>query len=78
MMPIYEYTCKKCSEKFEVLTFGNGKEVSCPKCESKYIKKSFSTFAAISPSSNTSDPSCVTPACGYNTGACGSGMCGIK
>lgn len=77
-MPIYEYVCKKCSNQFEVLTFGDGKEVSCTKCDSKNVKKSFSTFAAINSSSDTSDPSCVTPACGYNTGACGSGMCGMK
>lgn len=75
-MPIYEYTCNKCSHPFEVLTFGNAKEISCPKCKSKNVKKGFSTFAAITSSSETSEPSCVTPACGYNTGACGSGMCG--
>lgn len=77
-MPIYEYVCKKCSKQFEVLTYGSGKKVSCPECNSKSVGKSFSTFAAISSSSNSSDPSCETPSCGYNTGACGSGMCGIK
>lgn len=76
-MPIYEYSCNKCNNHFELLTFGNGKEVKCPKCKSKNIKKDFSTFAAIN-SSSQSDPSCVTPACGYDTGACGSGMCGVK
>lgn len=76
-MPIYEYTCNKCSNHFDVLIFGKGKEVSCPKCKSKNIKKCFSTFAAIDSSSKTSEPSCSTPSCGYNSGACGSGMCGM-
>lgn len=77
-MPIYEYICEKCSNPFEKLIFGKEKKVSCPKCDSKNIKKRFSTFAAINASSETSDPTCVTPACGYNTGACGSGMCGVN
>ena len=77
-MPIYEYICKKCDNQFELLIFNSEKKVSCPECKSKNIKKNFSTFSAINSSSDTSNPSCVTPACGYNAGACGSGMCGIK
>ncbi len=42
-MPIYEYICNACSEEFEKLVFGN-KEVDCPKCSSKDIKKKMSTF----------------------------------
>ena len=44
-MPIFEYKCKSCGEDFEKLVFGN-KEVSCPKCSSKEVKKKFSVFSA--------------------------------
>ncbi len=74
-MPIYEYICSICSIKFEELVFGKDKKISCPKCESKRVKKVFSSFSAIS-SSDSSDPTCVTPSCGYDAGACGSGRCG--
>jgi len=74
-MPIYEFTCKKCSNHFDVLVYGKGKEISCPQCKSKKIEKGFSSFAAINSSSKSVDPSCATPSCGYNAGACGSGMC---
>ncbi len=42
-MPIYEYHCNGCNEEFEVLVFGN-KEVNCPKCASKDVKKKLSAF----------------------------------
>jgi putative FmdB family regulatory protein len=43
-MPIYEYLCNNCSEEFEMLVFGK-KEIGCPKCSSKDVKKKLSTFA---------------------------------
>jgi putative FmdB family regulatory protein len=42
-MPIYEYQCRSCNEEFEKLVFGN-KEVECPKCSSKDVRKKLSTF----------------------------------
>jgi putative FmdB family regulatory protein len=42
-MPIFEYRCCSCNEEFEKLVFGN-KEVECPKCASKDVKKKLSTF----------------------------------
>jgi putative FmdB family regulatory protein len=42
-MPIYEYQCSSCNEEFEKLVFGN-KEVECPKCASKDVRKKLSTF----------------------------------
>ncbi len=44
-MPIFEYKCTSCGEDFEKLIFGN-KEVTCPKCSSKNVKKKFSVFCA--------------------------------
>ena len=44
-MPLYEYTCRSCSKRFEALVYGNEKPV-CPKCHGKDLEKMFSTFAA--------------------------------
>ena len=38
-MPIYEYVCADCNNKFEELVFKNDEEVQCPKCSSKNTKK---------------------------------------
>ena len=75
-MPMYEYICSDCSFKFEELVFGGDKKISCPECESNNVKKVFSSFATINSSNDASDPTCVTPSCGFNAGACGSGRCG--
>jgi putative FmdB family regulatory protein len=47
-MPLYEYTCKSCTARFEVLQRmgAGGKGVSCPSCGSREVAKQFSTFAS--------------------------------
>ena len=37
-MPIFEYSCRKCKNKFEELVRGKEKP-ACPKCESKDLEK---------------------------------------
>jgi putative FmdB family regulatory protein len=66
-MPIYEFLCKKCSNKFEILTSFNSKEVKCPNCKSKNVQKLISKFAvksegetSISKCSTCSSNSCST------------------
>jgi len=44
-MPVYEYTCVKCREKFELLVRAETK-IACPKCKSTKVKKEFSVFGA--------------------------------
>lgn len=45
-MPIYEYRCQDCGEKFEkfVRTSSDGTELSCPNCGSKQAEKLVSLF----------------------------------
>lgn len=83
-MPIFEYQCKECNTKFEVLhkSISNLEEVVCPKCQSKESKKLFSSFSAsISGSSSSSYESpCASGNCGlpsYSGGGCANGMCGL-
>ncbi|NCS82712.1 MAG: zinc ribbon domain-containing protein, partial [Ignavibacteria bacterium] len=47
-MPVFEYRCQACNEKFEVLHKSSTKidDVTCPKCQSKENKKLLSSFAA--------------------------------
>jgi putative FmdB family regulatory protein len=48
-MPLYEYACRKCGEKFsEVLTIKehDRKKVQCPKCQSSEVQKVIEPFYA--------------------------------
>ena len=46
-MPIYEYYCKDCRNKFELLTTYTDSEVDieCSKCHGSNVRKLFSVFA---------------------------------
>lgn len=56
-MPIYEYECQKCGEKFEDFRWPNEDEKSlkCPKCGAEKPKRKISTVA-----NNSSNNSCET------------------
>ncbi|MDR1941354.1 MAG: hypothetical protein LBQ47_03425 [Endomicrobium sp.] len=56
-MPIFEFTCKKCNRKFEILVFSSSEKVECPSCKSGEVEKCLSTFSAASKAS--SSPSCA-------------------
>ena len=68
-MPIYEYQCIQCNEKFEVRqSIGeDGSKLSCPKCHSPNLKRLISSFSvARSATSDLSDlgyPSCSSGVC---------------
>jgi len=79
-MPIYEYRCEACGDKFEkfVRRAEDAPEAGCPACGEKHLKQEYSTFAARG--GNTSDGS-YTPATMRGDGGCGHacggpGMCG--
>jgi len=66
-MPIYEYQCKDCGEKFEKLVFSSHPEtVYCPNCRSDKTEKKISAFA----STNAGDS--------HGTGNSSSGGCGFS
>ena len=43
-MPIYEYKCRECGDKFEKLvrTSSGEKDVKCPSCESPFVQRQVS------------------------------------
>ena len=46
-MPLFEFVCKDCNEKFEKIVFSiNNETIECPKCKSKNVQKQFSLFAS--------------------------------
>ena len=76
-MPIYEYGCEKCGNRFEVLIRAKTDYPSkCPKCGGDKIKKAFSTFAVAAPASGRDHASEQCASCpSADSGACDSGMC---
>jgi len=55
-MPIYEYECKSCNQRFEVfqLPGEDGMKVFCPRCHGENIVKVISLFSAGSEKSPSS------------------------
>jgi len=46
-MPLYEFRCQCCGERFERLVrAGNQDEIVCPRCQAGAVERLFSTFAA--------------------------------
>jgi putative FmdB family regulatory protein len=61
IMPLYEYQCKKCEKKFEILisaSKANGAQ-ECPECGSKETNRLLSSFcASVGTSKNSTGNSC--------------------
>jgi putative FmdB family regulatory protein len=76
-MPIYEYACGDCGNRFEKLVRRFADEVSCPSCASASVDKQLSVFAVGSSSSTASGSACGVPEAGCGAGACGGGACGL-
>ncbi len=75
-MPIYEYVCKDCGKKSEILVRANDTALRC-ECGSTKMEKVFSTFAVSESASSLggcSDGSCSLA----NSSPCASGMCGLN
>ncbi|MEL7562002.1 zinc ribbon domain-containing protein [Dehalogenimonas sp. 4OHTPN] len=44
-MPLYDYICQKCKNKFEMLRkFSDSSPVACPKCASTEVTRKPATF----------------------------------
>jgi putative FmdB family regulatory protein len=80
-MPIFEYRCRECGTKYEVLhkSSENQSEIICPNCKSSNNKKLLSTFSASTGESSYSGGSCATGNCDIPSGGgCASGLCGLN
>jgi putative FmdB family regulatory protein len=66
-MPLYEYRCRDCGHRFEVLQrMGEGADaLECPRCGAGRPERALSTFAtAVAASSARPAGGCGAPACG--------------
>jgi putative FmdB family regulatory protein len=59
-MPLYEYVCQDCGERFERLVRGSAdtQKIRCPRCESDTVARAFSTFATAGVRSGETAPAC--------------------
>jgi putative FmdB family regulatory protein len=79
-MPIYEYRCESCSEKFDVLTRFAERDTAqmCPACESTKTRVMVSSFAFAGAGESSqsldfgSGESSGGGCCGGSCGSCGS------
>lgn len=59
-MPIYEYLCEDCNEKFEVLVRSSTKpDLVCPVCGSRKVVKVISLFGVSGGTGRKTADSCV-------------------
>jgi putative FmdB family regulatory protein len=66
-VPIYEYVCQDCNERFEKLVRSWGEQPRCPACDSGSVEKQLSTFAFAG---GGHAPAAASGSC------CGRGSCG--
>lgn len=58
-MPLYEFRCRCCGERFERLVRGaTSEEIVCPHCRAAEVERLFSAFARVG------GPRCDPPASG--------------
>ena len=70
-MPLYEFVCRPCKDKFEVLTSPSKmSEARCPRCGSGNVKRVFSPF--YSPRSGSGSSGGSGSCAGCSSGNCGS------
>jgi len=71
-MPIYEYICKTCDERFELLV-RSSTVPECPACASRDLAKQISVFAVGSSSHKHAPMPEACAQCGHpgGPGACG-------
>jgi putative FmdB family regulatory protein len=74
-MPIFEYVCQECKQRFEALVYGS-KKPECPNCGGRKLQPQLSVFAVASKSSSGFD-SAAAP-CGTCGDPRGAGSCSLS
>ena len=78
-MPIYEYRCAGCDERFEELVRRPEDSVACPECDGAQVTRLLSTFAGVGGAKQMAkpDPSRLMADVGRSGGGgCCGGGCG--
>jgi putative FmdB family regulatory protein len=75
-MPIYEYRCESCAERFEELVRRPGDPVACPACGGTEAERLLSTFAGVGAAGGTPMPDYGRLGHHRTAGGCCGGGCG--
>ena len=72
-MPIYEYVCKDCGQRYEQIVMSKSQKIACPKCASAKHTLQLSVFAAPANGSKSGPDSSASSggACGCTPHSCG-------
>jgi putative FmdB family regulatory protein len=74
-MPIYEFECCDCCEKFETLVFRTDESVNCPKCSSANAQRVMSVFGFKSGGDKGAASSRMGAGGGSSCAGCSAGSC---
>ncbi|HVB86803.1 MAG TPA: FmdB family zinc ribbon protein [Candidatus Dormibacteraeota bacterium] len=74
-MPIFEYICDDCGERYEQIVLSKSTKIACPKCDSGKHTVQLSVFAAPANGSKSSNGGSSTSGVPSGGGCCG-GACG--
>ena len=70
-MPIYEYVCDDCGERYERIVMSQNQAITCPKCASAKHTLQLSVFAAPSNGKSSASASPSAGSCGCTPHSCG-------
>lgn len=73
-MPIYEYHCPTCNNKFEKLQSMSSTGADCPRCEQP-AKRALSVFASITAGDSSGGPDLTQMPAPLRGGGCCAGGC---
>jgi len=62
-MPLFEFECRGCGKRFEVLERRPGEKHTCPACGGARLTKAFSVFAPATGGREAPPPECGRGAC---------------
>jgi putative FmdB family regulatory protein len=73
-MPIFEYICKDCKKRFEILVYG-AQQPQCPLCRSTNLDQQLSVFAVRAASASAAAACSSAAECPAASPACCGGRC---
>jgi putative FmdB family regulatory protein len=76
-MPLYEYACTECDNKFELLVRGS-EAPECPSCHSRALERRMSVFAARTAGASSASEMSAVGACGRCGDPRGPGACSMN
>jgi len=67
-MPIFEYNCRQCNQRFETVLLSAREKIVCPNCHSSALEKQLSVFSSPASVQQASDSAsactCTPQTCG--------------